>query len=129
MFVSKRTVPRVLPVAMAMIAGAGVDLGNMAYGATSPKPPSVTVPIKDLDLTTHVGVVTLYRRVRAAARSVCGDMDIVFLEQKGESDRCVNKAIGKAVATVGNANLTDYYRSRTRRPQFVTTAQNSGPAR
>jgi UrcA family protein len=129
MFVSERTVLRVLAVATAVIAGAGVDLGSAAYAATASEPPSVTVPLKDLDLTTHMGVVTLYRRIRAAARSLCGDMDIVFLEQRAESDRCIDKAIGNAVAKVGNANLSDYYLTKTRRPRSITTAQNSRPAR
>jgi UrcA family protein len=129
MFVSKRTAAFVLPVAMAMTAGAGVDPGSTAYAATGPKTPSVTVSVKDLDLTTHVGVVVLYRRIRAAARSLCGDPDIVFVEQRAEADRCVDKAIGNAVAKVGNATLTDYYLTKTHRPRFTTTARNSGPAR
>jgi UrcA family protein len=129
MFASKRTVLRVLPVVMATIAGGGLDPGSAAYAAIGPAPPSVTVPVKDLDLTTHAGVVTLYRRIRAAARSVCGDVNIVYLEQRAESDRCVDRTIGDAVAKVGNANLTDYYLTKTRRPQLITTARNSRPAR
>jgi UrcA family protein len=125
MSVHKRTVLQVLTVVLAMTSGACVDSGNAAYAAPSRKPTSVRVPVKDLDLTTHVGVIALYRRIRAAARSVCGDADIVFLEQRAESDRCVDEAIGNAVAKVGNAGLTDYYLTKTHRAQSFTTAQNS----
>lgn len=129
MFASKRTVLRVLTVVMAVIAGGGLARGSAACAATGRTPPSVRVAVRDLDLTTHVGIVKLYRRIHAAARSVCGDADIVYLEQRGESDRCVAKAIGIAVAEVGNANLTDYYLTKSRRAQLFTTARNSRPAR
>lgn len=115
MFASKRSVLRVLAVVMALIAGGGLVPGSAAYAARGRTPPSLRVPVRDLDLTTHAGVVTLYRRIHAAARIVCGDVDIVYLEQRAESDRCVAKAIGNAVAEVGNASLMHYYLTKTRR--------------
>ena len=128
MFVSNRAVLQILPVAIAVIAGACVDYRNVAYAAPGREPASVRVPVKDLDLTTHLGVVTLYRRIRDAARSVCGDADIVFPEKRAESDRCVDEAIGNAVAMVGNANLTEYYVTKAHRAQLITPAQKSRPA-
>jgi len=129
MFASKRTVLRALAVVIAMMVGGGLDPGSAADAATGSTSLSVRVQVKDLNLTTHAGVVTLYRRIRAAARSVCGDVEIVYLEQRAESDRCVDTTIANAVAKVGNANLTDYYLTKTRRPQLITTARNSRPGR
>jgi UrcA family protein len=108
-----------------MIAGACVDYGNVANAAIGDSPPSVTVLVKDLDLMTHVGMVTLYRRIRAAASSVCGDADMVYPEQRADSDRCIDEAIGNAVAKVGNASLTDYYLKKTHRTRLITRVQNS----
>ena len=125
---SIRTALRALPLALAVIAGTSVSPQNVAravdhWGA----PRSVKVSFSDLDLTKPQGAAALYARIRNAARSVCGPVDGHLLEEKAAWTECVNAAIGDAVATVGNANLTNYYQPKTNRGRVVSTAQISKP--
>ena len=122
MHISKRTALQVLPVAVAMMADSCIDSRNAAYAAPGREPPSVTVSVKDLNLTTHAGAVTAYARIRNAARSVCGSVDIALPQEKAAWDKCVDEAIGGAVAKLGRAMLTDYYLAKTHRPHLITTA-------
>ena len=125
MQMSKRTALRVLPVAVAMMADSCIDSRNAAYAAVGRETASVRVSVKDLNLTTHAGAVTAYLRIRNAARSVCGVIDTALREEKAAWDRCVDEAIGSAVATLGDARLTDYYLGKTRRPHLIRTAEIS----
>jgi UrcA family protein len=125
---SRRTALQVLPVAVAMMADPCIDSRNMAYAAVHHEPPSVRVSVKDLNLTTQAGAAALYRRIRNAARSVCGPVDIALPEEKAAWDRCVEEAIEGAVANVGSARLTEYYLAKTHRPHLITTAEISKPA-
>jgi UrcA family protein len=71
---------------------------------------SLKVSFADLNLTKRAGTVTLFTRIRNAARTVCGPApDISFADGRADWNRCVNDAIADAVAKVGDANLTDYY--------------------
>jgi len=128
MQMSKRTALRVLPVAVAMMADSGIDSRNAAYAAVGRETASVRVSVKDLNLTTHAGAVTLYWRIRNAARSVCGPVDIALPEEKAAWDRCVDEAIGSVVAKLGSAKLTEYYLAKTHRPHSITTAEISRAA-
>jgi UrcA family protein len=112
---------------MAMMADSCIDSRNAAYAAPG-REYSVRVSVKDLDLATPAGAVTAYARIRNAARSVCGAIDIALPEEKAAWDKCVDGAIGRAVAAVGGARLTDYYRAKTHRPHSITTAQISQAA-
>jgi len=127
MQMSKLTALQVLPVAVAMMADPCIDSRNAAYAAVGGEPTSVRVSFKDLNLTTHAGAAALYVRIRAAARSACGPVDIALTE-KAAYDRCVDEAIGSAVAKVGNAKLTEYYFAKTHRPRSITTAEISKTA-
>ena len=125
----KRTALQVLPVAVVMMAGSCSDSRNAAYAAVGREPPSVRVSVRDLDLTTHAGAATLYQRIRNAARSVCGPVDGALPGEKAAWDRCVDEAIGSAVAKLGSAKLTEYYLARTHRPHSITTASGVPGAR
>jgi len=96
-----------------------------AWAVSGHEPPSVTVSLRDLDLTTHVGVAAAYSRIRNAARSVCGPVDIFLAEERAARDQCVDEAILRAVTGLGSANLTDYYLAKTHRARLGTTAQIS----
>jgi UrcA family protein len=128
MQISKRTALQVLPVAVAMMADSGIDSRNSAYAAVGREPPSVRVSVKDLNLTTPAGAAAVYVRIRNAARSVCGAVDIALPEEKAAWDRCVDEAIGSAVAKLGSAKLTEHYLARTHRPHLITTAKISKAA-
>ena len=121
----KRTALQVLPVAVAMMVDSCVDPRAAAYAAPGGEAASVRVSVKDLNLTTHAGAVTAYLRIRNAARSVCGPVDIAFPQEKAAWERCVDEAIGSAVAQLGNAKLTSYYLAKSRRPHLIATAEIS----
>ncbi|MBV8877949.1 MAG: UrcA family protein [Gammaproteobacteria bacterium] len=76
---------------------------------------SQKVAFSDLNLTKAQGTVTLYRRIRAAARTVCGPLDIGFADERADWNRCVDDAIADAVAKVADASLTDYHLLKTNR--------------
>jgi UrcA family protein len=77
---------------------------------------SLKVSFADLNLRNRQGTVTLYTRIRNAARTVCGPApDISFGDDRADWSRCVNDAIADAVAKAGDANLTDYYLVKTNR--------------
>ena len=124
----KHTALQVLPVAVVMMADSCIDSRDAAYAAVGREPPSVRVSVRDLDLTTHAGAATLYQRIRNAARSVCGPVDGALPGEKAAWDRCVDEAIGSAVAKLGSAKLTEYYLARTHRPHSITTAEISKAA-
>ena len=124
----RHTALQVLPVVVAMMADSCIDSRNAAYAAVGREPSSVRVPVKDLNLTTHAGAVALYQRIRNAARSVCGTVDIALAAEKAAWDRCVDEAIGSAVAKLGSAKVTEYYLAKTHRPHLITTAEISKTA-
>jgi UrcA family protein len=68
--------------------------------------PSLAVQYHSTDLNTPRGVAVLYRRIRAAASSVCGSYDGVLLEEKLAWDRCVDEAVATAVARVHSERLS-----------------------
>ena len=122
MHMSKRTALKVLPVAVVMMADSCIDPQFAACAAPGREPSSVRVSVRDLNLTSHAGAVTAYLRIRNAARSVCGPVDTALAEEKAAWDRCVDQAIGSAVAKLGNAELTDYYLAKTHHAHLITTA-------
>jgi UrcA family protein len=127
MLMRKRTELHVLTLITVMTAGTCIDSRSGAY-ATGREPPAIRVSVRDLDLTTYAGAAALYWRIRNAARSLCGQVDIVFPEEIAAWHRCVDESIGSAVAKVHSANLTDYYQAKTHRAHRATRAQTSKPA-
>ena len=124
MHMSARTALLAPLVTMATMADSCIDSRNAVYAADGREPPSVRVSLKDLDGTTYAGAVTLYWRIRNAARSACGTVDTALPEEKAGWDRCVEDAIGRAVAQVGSARLTEYYLAKTTHPpQLVATVK------
>jgi UrcA family protein len=71
--------------------------------------PSKVVKFNDLDITTPDGAKVLYKRIRAAARDVCGvsigDDPILRVGTKV----CIDKAVDNAVKRV-NAPMLTYLR-------------------
>lgn len=114
---------RLLPLAIAVAAG-GMNPANAVW-ASDPggAPTSMKVQLDDSDLSTPERVAALYRRIRNAARSVCGYADSRFHEEQVAWDDCVEGAIGHAVARVGSARLTDYYLARARRTRAIPATE------
>jgi len=114
---------RVLLVTTAA-AGAAVDPASVVWASdTHGAPTALYVQFSALDLSTPERVAALYRRIRNAARSVCGYADSHFRQEQAAWDVCVEEAIGRAVAGVDNATLTDYYLARARRGRTIPTTE------
>jgi UrcA family protein len=72
---------------------------------------SVTVNYRDLNLSTIEGAITLYTRLKGAARAVCdGPATGVIAYQEWRS--CYDAAIADAVAKVNNPLLTSVHHGR-----------------
>ena len=69
---------------------------------------SVTVRFHSGELDTPQGVAGLYRRIRAAAETVCGQPDDILLLYRLVWDQCVDQAIAGAVAGVHSESLSAY---------------------
>ena len=55
------------PAVLSLVLAAG-----QALAGSTDDPPTVTVSFADLDLSKPAGAETLYQRIQAAARTVCG---------------------------------------------------------
>jgi UrcA family protein len=67
----------------------------------------------DVNLASASGQRTLLRRLDAAARRVCGAHAGRRLEEMQAYRGCVRDSLGRAVGSVGNAEVTALYQART----------------
>lgn len=91
--------------------------------SATPDVRSVTVSYRDLDLSTPHGAKVLYRRIRAAAREVCGYRGADLLEQSAWKG-CYHNAIADAVGKVNNPLVTAVH---TGRPPAMTAMLANTP--
>ncbi len=61
------------------------------------------VSYADLDLATHSGAVALERRVEAAARTACEQLDKLYPNDEPEAARCIHQAVANASRQVHEA--------------------------
>ncbi len=88
-------------------AAAGVEIGPDGY-------PAVAVSYGDLNLSTSEGVLTLYRRIAAAANQVCGgNPDPRDRHAVVWSRVCRQAAMARAVQAVGNPRLAALLTTRS----------------
>ena len=74
-----------------------------------------TVSFADLDLSKSAGAQTLYMRIKAAARHVCGPMDnYTYLAPQKQFRKCYEKAVADAVAQIDRPSLTALHTEQTR---------------
>lgn len=85
-----------------------------ATGGNSVEVASVVVAYGDLNLDSDQGVAQLQRRLVAAANKVCGRPDPRNLRMAEAARDCVDQAMVRAVAKVGNERLARLNESRTR---------------
>lgn len=87
-----------------LVAAATVAVGMLPTARadfSSNEMRTVTVRFADLDTTSAQGAAVLFRRVDAAARSVCRDQGLDrALEQKHAFENCVHVAVGQALARI-----------------------------
>jgi UrcA family protein len=92
-------------------------LGALATAnAASDELPTRVVRYGDLDLTRMDGVITLYGRIREAARDVCSPPALSDRMAHAFTRNCEEHAIAGAVADVNTPLLTSYHLGRTGRP-------------
>jgi UrcA family protein len=106
----------VRPLALVLILGL---LG--ATPALASDPASIKVGYSDLNLTTVAGAQTLYKRIKGAARTVCG-YEGRNLTDESAWNSCYRGAIADAVAKVNSPLLTAVH---TGRPVDTTVAMLS----
>jgi len=80
-------------------------LGTTTAWAGPPATRSVEVSFRDLDLSTSSGAAKLYRRIQAAARSVC-QYEPTSPREQIIWQYCVRPTVDAAVAKVDNPLLT-----------------------
>jgi len=83
--------------------------------AAVPKAEGVVVHFGDLNLNSQAGVVSLHKRIRNAAESVCSPLDLRILGLRDQYDECVKEAVENGVAAVGNLNLSNFHASKGKR--------------
>jgi UrcA family protein len=86
---------------------------------------SEVVKYGDLNISDPQGAAMLYRRIAAAARSVCGadEIDSRRLGSRASINACVHQAIVDAVTKVGQPELVAAYNAKNREPLPITLAQ------
>jgi UrcA family protein len=96
------------------IAALALSACLVAYNASA-QPNAQTVSFADLDLSKAAGAQTLYKRIKAAARNVCGPSDnYTFVTPSAAFRKCYDKAIADAVAQIDRPSLTALHREVTR---------------
>ena len=76
-------------------------LGTSIAWAGPPTTRSVEISFRDLDLSTQSGAARLYRRIQAAARSVC-QYEPTSPREKSIWQYCVRPTVDAAVVKVNN---------------------------
>jgi UrcA family protein len=90
---------------------ATLGLISLAHAAPVPDAPHMTVHFADLDLTKVDGAAVLYKRLQAAAETVCGPREDRAPAKAAAFKKCVQIALASAVTRVDRAELTAYYRA------------------
>jgi len=89
------------------LAAAGLTFVTLALATPLRAAPigeaTVEVKIGDLDLATASGAATLDRRIRAAARTICGSMPPRSLDMQRQVALCQDEVVAGARAEVETA--------------------------
>ncbi|MGQ0836408.1 MAG: UrcA family protein [Gammaproteobacteria bacterium] len=94
----------------ALLCAVGAE--NAVAGPASDEPPSVTIRYSHLDLAKPAGAESLYRRIQAAARTVCGVNKSKELRQIVFAKDCYTATVANAVATINKPLVTALHRSK-----------------
>ena len=109
---------------IAKYAPAAAALGVLTIGSLSVSAqdaeraaatPAVTVRYTDLNLNTSAGIDSLYARLRAAARGVCGVGERRALVEAMASKACYRETLEAAVANVKSPALSSLHRAESAR--------------
>jgi UrcA family protein len=97
---------------LVLLLGAGSLLGA-ACSSPASAAPEMTVSYQDLNLANQADVRVLYRRLKAAANDVCGNVPAQQLQRHLAFERCYNAALESAVTQIDLPQLQAMYQSDT----------------
>ena len=83
--------------------------------AAEPTPDEIAIRYVRADLSQPNAARSLYRRIQAAARSVCHEPDLGEMARYAKYRQCYKRAVDAAVAKVDASALTALHRSRMQR--------------
>ena len=100
---------RKFQLTLGMIGGCllGAAMTQTAAAAPTEGVPAVVVKYAAVSLTTEPGVRTLYRRLEAAARSVCPAESNRDLTSSTLAKQCREAAVDRAVRQINNPRLAE----------------------
>jgi UrcA family protein len=90
---------------VALVATRLAFVGSAAAAAPLTETREVTVHYADLNLESAAGIESLYARIRAAAKQVCGTAERTDFGAQSAMRTCREAAVASAVAKIGNAAL------------------------
>lgn len=102
--------------ALALISGpaSATEPQVIATDSTGSVVLQVKVSYKDLNLSHQEGVVTFYKRIKHAAKQVCGHRpDIMDLNRSALYNACLNDTVARAVDDVGHPGLAALHQRTT----------------
>ena len=82
----------------------------------------VKVKFSDLDVTHPQGATVLYRRIKAAAETVCSPYWATGFAARANVYDCVRSAIAEAVTAVDQPALSQVYGAKTHMPLTLRSA-------
>lgn len=112
-------------IATALVSAFASSFAVVCAAGDSSRTVSETVKFGDLNVSNPQGAATLYQRIAAAARNVCGSYDSGNLGSRASVSACVRKAIADAVTKVGRPELFAVYNANNRQPLPLTVASAS----
>jgi UrcA family protein len=121
---TRSTRPRGL-VAIAIVGALASSFAVVCTAGNNTDDFSQVVKYGDLNIAEAKGAATLYRRIAAAARYVCGadEIDSRRLGYRASIMACVHQAIVDAVTRVGQPELVAAYNANNREPLPITVAK------
>ena len=96
---------------LVLVLCAGSALGAACSSSPASAAPEMTVSYQDLNLANVADVRVLYRRLKAAATDVCGNVPAQQLQRHLAFERCYNAALESAVTQIDLPQLQAMYQS------------------
>ena len=112
-------------IAKVLVSAVAASFTVVCAAADNTETVSVIVKYGDLNVSNPEGAATLYRRIAAAASTVCGSYESDSWRRgssRARVDACVHKAIADAVTKVGQPELFAVYNAKNREPLPITVA-------
>jgi len=99
----------------AMLTALLLAAGNAGAADRTATSADIAVKFSEVELTSETGAEKLYKKLRAAARTVCDDNAGGFrtLEERARAERCTSQVLADAVRRVNKPVLTALHATKT----------------